>query len=55
MAESGKKIEPFKKDLFGSPESSTGLEAGFDAFSSPFSLEPALVSSKEGKDRVQIL
>lgn len=50
MAElDGKKVEPFKKELFGSPESTTGLGSGFDIFSSPFSLGPALGSSKEGK------
>ena len=51
MAElDGKKVEPFKKELFGSPESTTGLGSGFDIFSSPFSLGPALGSSKEGKN-----
>ena len=56
MAEfGGKKVEPFKKDLFGSPESSTDLDAGFSTFSSPFSLGPALVSSNGGKCRTGCL
>jgi len=49
MADSEKKVEPFKRELFGSPESNSGLGAGFDTFSSPFSLGPALSSSKEGR------
>jgi len=48
MAE-GKKVEPFKKELFGTPESTSSLGLGFDTFSSPFSLGQALGTSKEGK------
>ena len=51
MADSSeKKIEPFNRKLFGSPSgSNSGLGEGFDVFSSPFSLGPALSTSKEGR------